>query len=521
MRVFPVNTGVITSVKPMIYKLAVIILIAVLITAWSGSESQNREIWEPLRWVTRSSTTDTAPDHIVSAVERIMNVFQEARPLNPPRGLGVSPRADYHGRLVLQGDMKGPETVCLRMRMFFPDIDAFRPTAGVNVRINDPLTILGDAVIEDGNDKIFLLPPVIGKTGSQSIHARTAHPPGFIEEFPGSSLFPLWASDQEPFLRSVVRPVFGLYNGSVSTIFTSGGRPFWKPVSQERWIMTLIAKAREELDDFLSGVEAAEAEGVTQQQMSQMQSYLGKLRKAFDEYALIVQHEEMVEQMKKMHNMMAAMNPGEADKFWKEFTEGADRQLEESLAAAALQRPEIELMEKQLLEALIAREEIWREADLYIRTKQWDKLDKMGKEYDVGKLVYYADAGRIIEKLEAELNNMSMSQRQAPAFGFELPEWHPLGTHRHVVALPFEAVRPSGLVAPGSEGARALVTIDEEFFLSAESDGDILFMEIEWWEEVDARFRGKGGMFYNERRVTMLDELWSSLNWNSLKSMVR
>lgn len=102
-----------------------------------------------------------------------------------------------------------------------------------------------------------MLPPLTGKLAGQTIRSRSAHPPGYEEKYPSTSMFPLWAHDLEPFLRGVVRPGFKLVRGTVTTMFTSGGKPFYKPVSQQRWIRAMIGKAKSELADFRSGVTAA------------------------------------------------------------------------------------------------------------------------------------------------------------------------------------------------------------------------------------------------------------------------
>ncbi len=127
--------------------------------------------------------------------------------------------------------------------------------------------------------------------------------------------------------------------------------------------------------------------------------------------------------------------------------------------------------------------------------------------------------GRAAEGLKAELNGLTPAQRRATAYGFIVPPWPSMGTYRHIMAIDFEAGRPSGLVSPDAEGARALVCVDEDFFASAAEDAAIRVMSVEWWELIDARYRSEGGMFYNERRVTMLNDLWRSVDWNALRRM--
>jgi hypothetical protein len=218
--------------------------------------------------------------------------------------------------------------------------------------------------------------------------------------------------------------------------------------------------------------------------------------------------------------MMERMDPAEAEKYYRQAIEGSDKRLEEALAAAAQQRIEIEKYEQKILEASLTMDDFWDNLNTAMRDWDWNKLAETGNEMKMEKLVYLADAGRSLDKLKEKLNGLSPAQRGAPAYGFEIPDWHPLGPHRHVVALPFKAVRPSGIVDPGAKGARALVSIDEKFFALPEKEPAVRLVAIEWWEEVDARFRGEGGMFYNERRVTMYDELWKSLDWPALGALV-
>ncbi len=502
-------------------KLLLILCLTLMATSpLADNQNGNDEVWQSLRWRGISSSAGPSTEALMkSKVEDMLELFQMARPLNPPTGLlDISPRAEFLRIPELTGVQQLPEPVVLRMPMRFPGSPS--PSAGVNIWINEPCNLLGDPVLTDESGEIFLLPPLIGNIGRESVYSRTGHPPGFDEAFPASSLFPLWATDQEPFLRSIVRPAFGLWNASVFTIFTRGDRNFWKPVSQERWIQALIDRAQGELDMFTAGFKAASDSDVTRQQVDQIRARLQKLRDAFDEKAIIERHNKALEQAREFHAMMQSMNPEEAKEYYRQTIEGADQRLEETLAAAAEQRVEIEKFAQQLLDAVMGLGDISSEAESAISTGNWDRLEEMGRELDVERFVYLADAGRATEKLKAELGSLSPAQRRAPAWGFEVPPWHPLGPHRHVVAMPFDAARPSGLVEAGTEGARALVAIDEDFFAFAERDGGIHLLAVEWWEEVDARYRSEGGMFYNERRVTMLEDLWGSINWAALRKMI-
>jgi hypothetical protein len=499
------------------YPLILAVFPILLLSGWSAFHTVEKDdVWRAVRWTNKSSSPAYGK-RMTSKSEQLMSVFQKARPLNPPRGLSVSPSCRFVPVNLSPG--RSSEGLLLDIAMRFPSNDAF-PTAGVRVWVNEPYNLLGEPVLSDDSGDIFLLPPVIGEHRGHLLYSRAGHPPGSEEAFPGSKLFPLWGEEQEPFLRSVIRPTFGLYSASATTIFTPQMKPFWKPVSQERWIMAMIARARSELDVITKGLEAAGGTNITRQQMDYMRSHMAKLRELFDEKAVIERHELSLKQAKEMHAMLVRMNPEEADKYYKNTMDGADQRLEEALAAAAEQRVEIEKYEQQLLEASLSMDDFWETLNTAMKRGDWNGLEKLGKEMKMDKLVFLADAGRAVDKLRQELTGLSPSQRRAPAYGFEIPEWHPLGPHRHVVALPFEAIRPSGLVDRGSKGARALVSVDDEFFLSLDKEPAVRLIAVEWWEEVDARFRSKGGMFYNERRVTMYEELWNSLDWRAIRAIL-
>jgi hypothetical protein len=504
--------------KGSLYIASFILVITVsLVTGWSGNKSEGvLNGWDPLIWDKGAAGVGDRDKGLFLKIERILDVFQRAGPLNPPVGLRVSPRCELLDKPVSSG--KAPAPVVLHLPMKFPSGSLFS-TGGVRVWINEPLNLLGEPVWTDDQGGIFLLPPVI-EAGGQRVYTRSAHPPGYAEVFPSRHEFPLWGNNLEPFLRAVIRPAFGLYEPTVTTVITSGNENFWKPVSQERWIMAMITRAEEILDNFQSGVNAASASNITRQQIEQMQKYLRQIRDAFDEKAVIERHYEMLDQARQLHTMMLSINPAEAEKYYIKAIEGSDQRLQEALAGAAEQRPVLEKYERDLLQALVTREDIWTEADASIKGGNWDRLEEIGKELGIDHLVFIADAGRAKVKLKVELNSLSPAERHSPAYGFEIPEWHPLGPYKHVVAMDFKAIRPSGLVPAGTKGARAIVCIDEEFFSRQDDDASIRLIAVEWWEEVDARYRSEGGMFYNERRVTMLDDLWKSLDWSSLRAII-
>jgi hypothetical protein len=478
-------------------------------TGWAVINPGKGESWEPLRWSNKSSSSSGHAKIMVSKVEEIIKMFQKAAPLNSPKGFGIDPRGEFQKRFNLPNGKQGLEPVLLRLGVRIP-ATAKVYAAGTDIWINDPKSILGEPALTDAQGEIFVMPPKVGLLGGQTIYSRSAHPSGYEEKYPSKSFFPLWGHEVEPFLRSVVRPTFKLEKATVTTMFTAGGKPFWKPVSQERWIMAMIELAKRELADFDAGLQAAQKMEITSQQVTQMRDYLKKIRILFDEESIIERHNKSLEQSMSLYEMMKKMNPEEAQKFHQQTIGGAEKRLEEELEASAGKRVELDEYEKKLIQALVTREDAWTSAGTYIKNGDWNKLQELGKKYDIERLDLLADAGRAISKLQAELKSLSAAQRNAPAYGFELPPWHPVGPHKQVVAMPFDAKRPSGLVNPTTKGARALVCLDPDFFVLAEKNSSIRLLAVEWWGSHETRYHsGK-----------MLDDLWKNLDWRALEGMI-
>ena len=510
--------------KPHLLSTIRLLILAFIISVPAGwsvrKPSEPRDGWQPLQWLDRRSDGATEADDVLkSKMEQLLEVFKRAGTLNPPSGVAIFPRGDLLTRSLLPGGYEVPSTANLRLSMRFPYVTS-DVTARVSVRINDPGSLLGDPVLADERGGIYILPPLIERKGGQQVYSRSAHPVEYDEKFPSYSSFPLWDSDAEPFLRSVVRPTFALSQSTVATIFTSGGHPFWEPVSQERWILALKERASDELRSFRSGVDAARETDYTTQQIENIRGEFRRLQNMLDEEAIIERHENLLKQAEEMFEMMRAFNPEEAEKNYKKMLEDAGEQLEAQLKMAEKNRPKFKEYEQKLLQALLTMDEIWDQADAFISQGDWDGLDQLGEELEVPHFFFLADAGRKFELLKAELNAMPASERMAPAYGFELPPWHTLGPYKHIVAMEFDAERASGLVDPDAEGARALVAINPQFFASFTDPSSVRLLAVEWWEMTDARYRSEGGMFYNERRVNMLDDLWNSLDWNSISAIV-
>ncbi|MFO7575385.1 MAG: hypothetical protein R6W67_09540 [Bacteroidales bacterium] len=486
-------------------------LLVLLLAGWSGNQTDmQKDIWEPFRWTGKKSIkTDGSAKVLMAKAEDIMKQFHKVRPFNPPDGYALEQIGEFLPRVTIPGNRQGPEPLMLRIRIRRPP-EGKDIIAGVNIYVNDPYNIVGDPVISDKTGDIFLMPPQVGRKSGQPIYTRWAHPPGYEEKYPSFAMFPLWSSEVEPFLRSVVRPTFALSKATVTTMFTSGDRPFWKPVSQERWITAMIGKAQADLDELSKGFEAAEKTDVTSQQITQMRDYLKRVRAANDDKVVIERHNKMMEQLRANVEMAKSMGmaTAEAEKTMVSYDMGLDAQLE----AAAEMRSSLDEYETKLIKALITRDDTWKNAAESIRQGDWDSLESLGKEYEIEKLIFLADAGRALEKLQIELKSLSPAQRSSPAYGFELPPYNPQGTQRQVVMMPFNAKRQSGLVDAGAKGARALVSLDPDFFAFDEKNGPIRIISVEWW--------GSNEIMYESGNRNILDDLWSSLEWSSLKKFL-
>ncbi|MFO8234339.1 MAG: hypothetical protein R6U04_02885 [Bacteroidales bacterium] len=424
----------------------------------------------------------------------------------------MMPRVEYLKPLSLPGNTHRPEPVHFRVAFRMPpqgkDI-----VAGVNVWMNDPHNLLGEPLLSDNQGDIFLLPPETGSMSGQKITSRTAHPPGYDNEYPCSSMFPLWSPDQEPFLRSVIRPTFRLAKGTVTTFYTAGNRPFWKTVSQERWINAMINRAEMTVNEISAGVNAADEHNITQEQMNRMKTYLASLKDRLNEENIIERYRKLRENLMPMYEMMKHDNPAQAEEFYQKSIAGLEESMEAELSMVDEGREEVEEMERKMMSALAQREEIWQQIKSAIDRGNWDKIDELADEHKLDKFIIVADAGRSIERLRDELAGLSPAERMAPAYGFLLPEDHPVGTQRQVVAMVFNAERASGLISAEDKGARAIVSIDPDFFNFSDNGTPIKMMAIEYW--------GRNTTTYNNNSRILLDDIWKSLDWQGLKAMVR
>ena len=143
--------------------------------------------------------------------------MQVCKGINPTGRVNIQPKAALLPPAALPGGSAGLVRGRLSLSVWEP---APRPEPGVaTVWFNEPYHLLGDPVLTDARGEIYLLPPQVPAKGGQALRSRDAHP--------------------------------------VTTIFTKENRSFWKPVSQERWILALIERAKAEIRTFLDGLQAA------------------------------------------------------------------------------------------------------------------------------------------------------------------------------------------------------------------------------------------------------------------------
>lgn len=486
----------------------------IIVSGWTNYAYRNagEAKWELLHRANRSTKSGDEAKRMEERVESIMKIFQKAQVFNPPKGFAVVPRVEYLRRISFPGHTHSPEPVHFRVAVRMPP-ESKDIVAGVNVWINEPYNLLGDPVLSDNEGEMFLLPPEVGRKEGEKIYSRSGHPPGYEESYPSKTIFPLWADNQEPFLRSVVRPTFGLSKQTVTTLYTLNERPFWKPVSQERWIKAMISRADKQLEEFKSGLDAAEKTELTQQQINQMRSYVQKMKDMWDENAIRERHDKMKEQLMPLYEMMKQRDPAEAEKFYQNSIVASEKQMEETIAQSATMQSEIAEMERKIFDGLLSRDAVWTETAASIKQGNWDKLEKLAGEYKLESLILLADAGRALQKMNAELASLTPAQRRASAYGFLIPEHHPLGPHRQVVAMTFTAERASGLVDAGAKGARAIVCPDPDFFNFSEKDAPIYLMAIEYW--------GSNRVTYDNGKRNLPDDIWRTLDWQALRAMVK
>lgn len=516
-----------------VFFLVLIIFFIALLPHFSKVKAEYWGYWAPLE-VRESEETGLERlerEMVVEVLEDILHLYEQTQPLNPPLKVQIQPVAQLHSPFSLTSEGKGPTRASLDLRMFFPRQGIKGPTGSLQVRLNNPETLLGKPIAEDGDGRIYLLPPVIEQTPGGDLFSRSAHPVGYEEEFPSFSFFPLWSWEIETFLRSVIRPTFALSESSVITILTPSSKPYWKPVSQERWIKGLMVYAQNEIDAFIEAVEVEKESEVTQAQIDSLQRQISGLKAQSDPEAIIEQHEQGLQAIENLIEMAEfhleqAQTEQEKD-MWEEtlasHQENLHNQkesLDERLKGWEKATAEVIEFGEKLIKGLMAVSEIGEEVKTLILEEYWAAIEERGKELGGDYLVFLARVGRARYELEKELASLSPTERNAPAYGFDIPPTHPFGPHQHLIAMDYDAERPSGLVSPDTEGSRALVSINPEFFDPDLPPTAIQLITVRWWERTDALHFSEGWSHYHEARRTMMENLWNNLDWNRLEQLL-
>ncbi len=502
----------------------------------SYPQTVNAEVWG--HWgdlITRESGEIDLVEKDKNSLEKILGeileLFKETAPLNPPQQVQVRPIAYLEPKLPLL-DQSGPARGYIDLGMVFPNQGPPGPSGRIQVWLNEPEALLGTplAFAEEGYP-IYLLPPVIEDKASGPLFSRSAHPVGYEEAFPSYSFFPLWGWEVETFLREVIQPSFNLAESSVLTILTRGNKPFWEPVSQEEWITSLMDYAQNEIDLFLAGMETEKKEDFHQDQIDLLEKRLQNLRKKTSPENIIETHENLMQGIEQAiefaeFNLEKAQTE-EQEEHWKEMLEKHHENLETQKENLDEQIKNFQDMANQVLEfgeqlikAQIYQGKLKEKLIPLISVENWAAIEKKGEEIDSPYLIFLGRTGQSRDELEKELASLSPAERNAPAYGFDIPPLHPLGSHRHVVAMDHDAERPSGLVPPETKGSRALVRLKTDFFDTKLPPDSIQLIIVRWWERTDASHFSTSGRYYHQGRRTMMENLWKHLDWKQLHQIL-
>ncbi len=511
-----------------------------LFTLVNYEELKAEDIWRDLRIDGRGITDFDADveESIIEDLQDIFLIFQTTPHLNPPPSdvtqihprirIRKQPEFFYEQGSLLRGD--------LELRMWFVGQGAPGHTGRVDISVNNPEALLGKPALIDEDGGLYILPPVIAELESGPLYCRQAHPPGYEEEYPCRSFFPLWNPTVEPVLYSVVFPLFSLARSvGVATELTAAESSFWEPVSQERWIRALQRYCQFELDLFLETMKVEQEQEWTEKQAERMRRETEEMRDRYSIEGTIEMNEKLIKSYEDSIELLEHQldNPGffQVDEEQKRMIQENIKQfeheidklnagLEEQIIANQENAEEwIEMMEA-MTKAIILQKGLLEDIEKLIQKEKWDEMEEMAIEYEIDHLLLLAKAGKNIGYLETELQHLSAAERAAPAYGFDIPGFAP-GPLKHVVPLSYEAERPSGLVSPDKEEARAVVAIKPDFFDEIAAEDTVKLIVVEWWERTASMFYSPGARFYSEARVNMRENLWQSLDWESLIQKIR
>ncbi len=499
-------------------------------------------LWEDLRQYNRGSTgfSSEIEDSIINDLKDILSIFQAAPHLNPPPpGLSrIRPEIRLSKPPELISEQSSLPRAELNLRMWFAGQGRINHSGLVTISVNKPEALLGKPALIDDDGGLYILPPIIDHLESGPLYCKQAHPPGYEEEYPCRSFFPLWNPTVEPVLYSVVFPLFRLSRFvGVATELMVDDTSFWEPVSQERWIRALQRYCQSELDFHLEAVKAEREQevGWTEKQVEKMRKETEKMRHRFSAEKTIEMNEKMIKSLEDSIELIEHQleNPGffqldeNRQKKYKEqiqqFEYEIDKlkaNLEEQIITNQEMAEEwIEMMEA-MTRAVIIQKGLLEDIGELILKEKWDEMEEIALEYEIDHLLLLAEAGKSIGYLDDELQQLSAAERAAPAYGFDIPGFAP-GTLKNIVPISYEAERTSGLINPDQEGARAVVAVNPDFFNEKVAEDTIKLIVVEWWEATDAMHYSPGASYYSEARVNMRENLWESLDWDSLMQKIR
>lgn len=499
------------------------------------------EYWEDLRIYGRQQTgfSSEIEEIIIDELQDILSIFQKTPHLNPPpRELSrIRPEITLHKPPEFSHQQGTLPRAVLNLRMWFAGQGIPDHSGLVSISVNEPEDLLGQPALIDEKGGLYLLPPVIEQAPEGPLYSRAAHPPGYEEEYPCYSFFPLWGPTLEPFLRSVFQPLFNLgRHTGVAAVLTVEQDSFWEPVTQERWIKALKEYARAELKNYLDSMEAAREVEWTDHKVEEMRRMTEEMKKMFSAEATIEMHENLIKNIEEtiklfefqLDNPVFYQLDDEREEMIREQIEMYEQEIDslnETLEERILENQKLAeewlgYME-ELTGGVIILQGLLEDIEYLIEQEKWAEMGVMAREHEIDHLLFLAEAGQALNSLEAELQQLSAVERAAPAYGFDVPPLHPLGPHRHVVPMYYEAERPSGLISPDKKGARAVVAVRPDFFENEGEEGAIKLLAVNWWEMTDALHYSSRARYYSEARVNMRQELWRSLDWTALRQKVK
>lgn len=501
-----------------------LILPVATVGGWGWEEGQQYQ-----RWGVELQQSES--EEIAAIAQKIINLFQNTAPLQNPDQIRIRPDLNYFPHLDYIDLMAPPLRFSLELKMWFPNQGTLAPTAKVFVTINEPETLLGTPILFNDQGPIYLLPPVIAQQENRPLYARSAHPTGYKEAFPSYSFFPLWDENVEPFLRSIIRPSFALAESSVATVLKTDAEPLFIPITQKEWITALHDYASLEIELFIAGLIEMEAQDVTQAQIDNLKRNLQSLQQGFSTEQYLENYEQAVKMIENSivsaEMMMNMITDEKMKENYQEMIEEQKyillemtEQLDEQLMAFEKAHQEVAEFGQKLLQALILYDEKMKEVIDIFKARDWDALEALGLADNELNFPFLVDTGRAIDALEQELNQLSLTEQKEAAFGFDIPPIHPLGPYQHVVALDYSSARPSGLVSPEKEGARALVRLNQDYFKDDAKSTQVQVLILKWWERTDALHYSPGATFYSEERVQMMENLWQNLDWSALEALL-